>query len=203
MALSTQINMKVHYFLPSDKMAQEIWWGRSYVLVIRFWLSHEVNCPFRWHSLIELLWVSPPPDPCCLPSPHRQSVLVLGKVKMAGPSPLWLGDGTKPHCLPAQQLISREMLVWQGKLILFTRRHDTHAATDGGREPEELVCCSRSDLFPRVNSRNIPYRECISPPSPSLWFSIILWMYQDYLPLSLLGGYHVAFCTLGILQRHP
>ena len=63
---------------------------------------------------------------------------------------------------------------------------DPHVATDGGSEPEELVCCPRSDLFPRINSRNIPFRECISPPSPSLLSSFILWMYHDNLPLSLL-----------------
>ena len=72
---------------------------------------------------------------------------------------------------------------------------------EGGSEPEELSCCPRSRPFPRVNSRNIPYRECISPPSPSLWFSFILWMYHDYLPLSLPGGCHVASCILGILQK--
>lgn len=42
-----------------------------------------------------------------------------------------------------------------------------------GREPEGLVCCLRSDLFPTVYSRNIPDRECISPLSPALWFSLI------------------------------
>lgn len=65
------------------------------------------------------------------------------------------------------------------------------------------VCYPGSDLFPRVNSRNIPSRECILPPSPSLRFSLILQMHHDYLPLSLLWGCHVASCTLGILQRTP
>lgn len=163
------------------------------------WWS-DSGCPMRWTV----------PSADILPSNYsgwgfpigNQSWFQEGQNGMAE-LPAVRRWGMKPHCFPAHQCTSRKILVWQGQLILFTHRHDPHAATDGGNEPEELVCCPRSDLFPRGNSRNIPFRECISPPSPSLWFSFILWMYHDYLPLFLLWGCHVASCILGILQRTP
>lgn len=66
----------------------------------------------------------------------------------------------KPHCFPPQQHVSKEILVWQVQFILFTRRHVPMWPRIES-QPEELICCPGSYLFPRVNSRNIPYRECI------------------------------------------
>lgn len=110
--------------------------------------------------------------------------------------------GTKPHCLPAHQCLSREAPVWQEQLTLFTRRHDPHVATDGGSKPEALsaapgVICSPGLRVGTAHMGNV--FPLLLLPCSFLSFS----RYHDYLPLSLLWGCHVASCLLGILQSTP
>lgn len=85
--------------------------------------------------------------------------------------------GNETSLPPSPSAHLQKTLVRQVQVILFTRRPvpptNPPNGHNRGREPEGLVCCPRSDLFPTVNSRNIPDRECISPPFPSLWFSLI------------------------------
>lgn len=80
-----------------------------------------LGCPMRW--TVPFADILPLTHSSWGPPIGNQSWFQEGPNSMAE-LPVVRRWGMKPHYLPAHQHISREILVWQVQLILFTRRHD-------------------------------------------------------------------------------
>lgn len=132
------------------------WLKKSDGAIPMFWwsdsgFSYEVNCPICRHSPTEPLW-------WWLPSPIGNQAKI----------PVRRRWGIQPHCLPAH--LQKSPCVTSVVNLVHTE------ATDRGHEPEELLCCPGSDLFPELTVGTSPVENIFPLPS---------------------------FSFLGILQRTP